>query len=133
MSKIPSPLLQMEILAGCLGGGIFPVPEEVVCSFSISFLTCFRLNTNLAYVSKLGEESAFVCNSFYLSKRVSLFFLDQDFFAALWLILSHFELSRIELPKLTLSILMEIVTIVVVLVDQFDFLHAPQAHKALAL
>ena len=43
------------------------------------------------------------------------------FFATLLLILSHFELSRIELPKLTSGILMEIVTILVVLVDQFYF------------
>ena len=35
------------------------------------------------------------------------------------LILSYLELSRIELPKLTPSILMEIVTSPVVLVDQF--------------
>ena len=39
----------------------------------------------------------------------------------LLLILSNFELSRIELPKLASSILMEIVTIQVVLVDQFYF------------
>ena len=46
--------------------------------------------------------------------------------ATLLLILSHFELSRIELPKLTSSILMEIVTILVVLVDQFySYMHQP--------
>ena len=119
MSKIPSPLLQMEGLARCLGGCIFPVPEEVVCSFSISILICFRLNTNLVYVSKLGEEGAIVCNYLFTSQRESHSFPDQDVFATLWLILSHFELLRIELPKLTSSILMEIVTILIVLVDQF--------------
>ena len=33
VSKIRSPLLQMESLTRCLGGCIFPVPEEVACSF----------------------------------------------------------------------------------------------------
>ena len=49
------------------------------------------------------------------------------------IILSHMELSRIDLPKLTSSIFMEIVTIPVVLVDEFYFyMHAPP-HKGLAL
>ena len=43
------------------------------------------------------------------------------FFAIPSLILPQWKLSRTELPKLTSSILMEIVTIPVVLVDQFDF------------
>ena len=46
---------------------------------------------------------------------------DRDFFAALLLILSYFELSRTELPKLISIILMEIVTLLVVLDDQFYF------------
>ena len=37
------------------------------------------------------------------------------------IILSHLELLRIDLPKLNSSILMEIVTIPVVLVDEFYF------------
>ena len=42
------------------------------------------------------------------------------------IILSHLELLRIYLPKLTSSILMEIVTISVVLVDEFYFyIHHP--------
>ena len=44
-----------------------------------------------------------------------------DFFAIPSLILSHLELSRTDLPKLTLSILMKTVTIPVVLVDEFYF------------
>ena len=49
-----------------------------------------------------------------------------DFFAIPSLILFHFELSRIDLPKLTSSILMEIMAIPVVLVDQFYFfIHQP--------
>ena len=63
----------------------------------------------------------------YTSQRESHSVPDRNCFAILLLISSHFELSRIELPKLTSSILMEIVTILVVL-----FLHAPSAHKALA-
>ena len=42
------------------------------------------------------------------------------------IILFHLELSRIDLPKLTSSILMEIVTILVALVDEFCFyMHHP--------
>ena len=72
-----------------------------------------------------------VFNYLFTSQRESHCFPDRDFFATLLLILSHFELSRIELPKLTLSILMEIVTLLVVLFDQFNFLHATSAHEAL--
>ena len=43
------------------------------------------------------------------------------FFAITSVILSHLELLRIELPNLTLIILMEIVPIPVVLFDQFYF------------
>ena len=81
----------------------------------------------MAYVSKLEEESVVVYNNLFTSQRESHSVPDRDFFATLLLISSHFELSRIELPKLTSSILMEIVTILVVL-----FLQAPSAHKALA-
>ena len=42
------------------------------------------------------------------------------------IILSHLELLRIDLPKLTSSILMETVTISFVLVDEFFFhMHHP--------
>ena len=94
--------------------------------FSISFLIYFGLNTNLACVSKLGEEGLVVYDYLFTSQRESHSVPDRDFFATLLLISSHFELSRIELPKLTSSILMEIVTILVVLVDQFYFyMHQP--------
>ena len=123
MSNIPSLPLQMESLARCLGGCVFPVPEEVVCSF---FNILFGLNTYLAYVSKFGEEGVVVYNYLFTCQRESHSIPDRDFFATLLLILSHFELSRIELPKLTSSILMEIVTILVFLVDQFYFyMHQP--------
>ena len=80
----------------------------------------------MAYVSKLGEEGLVVYDYLFTSQRECHFVPDRDFFATLLLISSHFELSRIELPKLTSSILMEIVTILVVLVDQFYFyMHQP--------
>ena len=121
MSKIPSPPLQMESLARCLGGYIFPVPEGVICSFFDIFLIYFGLNLNLAYVIKLGEEGVVVEDYLFTSQRKSHSVPDRDYFATILLILSHFELLRIELPKLTSSILMEIVTILAVLVDQFYF------------
>ena len=62
-----------------------------------------------------------VYNYLFTSQRESRSVPDRDFFATLLLISSHFVLSRIELPKLTSSILMEIVTILVVLDDQFFF------------
>ena len=94
--------------------------------FLIFFLIYFGLNTNLAYVSKLGEEGLVIYDDLFTSQRESHFVPDRNFFATLLLISSHFELSRIELLKLTSSILMEIVTILVVLVDQFYFyMHQP--------
>ena len=91
--------------------------------FSISFLIYFGLNTNLAYVSKLEEEGLVVYNYLFNSQRETHSLPDRDFFATLLFISSHFELSRIELPTLNSSILMEIVThaILVFLVDQFYF------------
>ena len=80
----------------------------------------------MAYVSKLGEEGLVVYDYLFTSQREPHFVPDRDFFATILLISSHFELLRIELPKLTSSILMEIVTILVVLVDQFYFyMHQP--------
>ena len=55
----------------------------------------------------------------FTSQRESHSVPDMDFFIISSLRLPHLELSRTELPKLTLSILMEILTIPVVLVDQF--------------
>ena len=84
------------------------------------------LNTNLVFVSKFGGEGLVVFDYLFTSQRESHSVPDRDFFATLLLISSHFELSRIELPKLTSSILMEIVTILVVVFDQFYFhMHQP--------
>ena len=98
----------------------FPVPEKIVYSFPNFPFDIFWNSTNLAYVSQLGEED-FVYNYLFTSERESHFVPDMDFFAIPSLILSHLELSKIELLKLTSSILMETVTIPVVLVDQFYF------------
>ena len=101
----------------------FLFQRKLYVLFSISFLLYFGLNTNLTYVSKLGEEGLVVYDYLSTSQREFHCLSDRDFFAALLLISSHFGLSRIELPTLTSSILMEIEThaILVVLVDQFYF------------
>ena len=64
----------------------------------------------MAYVSKLGEESL-VYDYFFTSQEETHSVPDMDFFAIPLLILSHLELLRIDLRKLTSSILMKIVTI----------------------
>ena len=74
----------------------------------------------LAYVLLLGEENL-ISDYLFTSERVSHSAPDMDFFVLPSLILSHLELSRIELPKLSSSILIEIVTIPVALIDQFYF------------
>ena len=74
----------------------------------------------MAYVSKLGEEGL-VYDYFLTSEEETHSVPDMDFIAIPSLILSYLELSRIELPKLTSSIFMGIVTIPVGLVDQFYF------------
>ena len=79
----------------------------------------------MAYVSKLGEEGL-VYDYFLTSEEETHSVPDMDFIAIPSLILSHLELSRIELPKLTSSMLMEIVTIPVILVYKIDFyMHQP--------
>ena len=69
---------------------------------------------------QLGGEDL-VYDYLFTSQRESHTVSDMDFFAITSLISSHLELSRIELPKLTSSSLMEIVTIPVVLIDRFFF------------
>ena len=72
------------------------------------------------YESQLCKEDL-VYDYFFTSQRESHSVPDMNSFATPSLILSHLELSRIELPKLTSSILMEVVTIQVGLVNQFYF------------
>ena len=120
-------LSKWKVSLGVWEVAFFLFQRKLYALFStIAFLIYFGLNTNLAYVSKLGEEGVVVYNYLFTSQRESHSVPDRDFFATLLLISSNFELSRIELPKLTSCILMEIVTILVVLVDQFYFyMHQP--------
>ena len=74
----------------------------------------------MAYVSQLGDEDL-VSNYLFTSQREFHSVPDMDFFAIPSFILSDLELSRIDLPKLTSNIFMEIVTILVVLFDEFYF------------
>ena len=76
--------------------------------FSISFFI-FWNSINLAYVSQLGDEYL-IFDYLFTSQRESLSVPDMDSFALPLLILSHLELSRIDLAKLISSILMKIVT-----------------------
>ena len=104
----------------------FRLQRKFFVLFPISFLIYFGLNTDLVYLSKFGEEGLVVTDYPFTSQRESHSVPDRDFFATILLILSYFELSRIEFPKLTSYILTEIVTILVVLVDQFCFyMHQP--------
>ena len=79
----------------------------------------------MVYISRLGEEDL-VYDYLSTSQRESHSVSDVDFFPILLLMLPHMELLRIELLKLTSSILMEIVSVPIVLVDQFYFyMHQP--------
>ena len=79
--------------------------------FSISCLI-FCNSINLAFVSQLRNEDL-VSDYIFISQRESQSVPDMG-------------LSRIDLPKLTSSILMKTVTIPVVLIDEFYFyIHHP--------
>ena len=104
----------------------FPVPEEVVCSFFNIVFDIFWAKYKFGLCIKTWRREFGFLRLSFTSQGESHSVPDRIFFATLLLILSHFELSRIELPKLTSSILMEIVTIIVALVDQFYFyMHQP--------
>ena len=113
----------MESLTRCLGGCIFPVLEEVVCSFFNILFDIFWAKYKFGLCIKTYRRGCGCLhyNCLFTSQRESHSVADRDFFAALSLILSHFLLSRIVLTELTSSILMKIVTILAVLVDQFYF------------
>ena len=99
----------------------FPFPDEIVCSFFNFLFDIFWNSTNLAYVTQLGEDDL-VCD--YL-KRVSACFVYGLFYCT-FIYFVPFGLIENRVTKSNLSILMEIVTIPVVLVDQFHFyMHQP--------
>ena len=124
LSKIPSLPLQMESWTQYLGGCIFSCSiGNCIFFFSISFLI-FWNSIHLTHVSQLGNEDL-VDDYIFTSQRESHSLPDMDF-CYTFNFLSHKDLLRIDLPKLTSSILMEIVTISVVLVDEFYFyMHHP--------
>ena len=88
MPKIPSPIIQM--VSRCLGGRVF---------FHFQRKLCIIFWWIIFWIRRFGLQL-----SFYLIKKVSLCFR-YGFFAIHSLILSHLELSGIELLKLTPSIL----------------------------
>ena len=101
MSKISSPLVKMESWTTCQGGCILSLSR----GNHIFFFRVFWNSTNLTYVPQFRLE---VLAYDYLFQRQSHSDPDMDFFALPSLILFRLELSRIELPKLTPRILMEI-------------------------
>ena len=116
MAKISSPLFKMEkSWTTCQGGCIFfPVPEEII----YSFLVYFGILQIWPMYHSLDKRVWLTITPFKESHSDP----DMDFFAMSSFILLHLELSRIELQKLTPSILMEIFVISFVLVDQFFFI-----------
>ena len=78
----------------------FPVPDEIICSFFNFLFDIFWNSINLAYVTQLGEEDL-VYDYPFTSQRESRTVLNMDSFAVPSFILSHLDLLRIELPKLT--------------------------------
>ena len=115
-------------LARCLGGCIFSCSRGSCMFFFNIVFDIVWANYKFGVCIKTWRRGFGCLRLSFTSQRESQSVPDRDFLATLLLILSHFELLRIELPKSTPSILWEIETILVVLVDQF---YTP-AHKALA-
>ena len=84
MSKIPSPPLQLESLARCLGDCIFPVPEEVACSFFNILFDIFWAKYKFGLCIKTWRRG-FGCLrlSFYLSR---FFCYTIAYFVPFWVI-----------------------------------------------
>ena len=118
MSKIPSPLIPIDSWARGLGSRIF----SCFSRNHILFFVIFWNSTNLAMYHCLNKRVWFAI-IFYLSKRFSICF--RYGFSFYCYTLTYFvilmKLSRIELPKLTPSILMEMLIILFLLVDRFYF------------
>ena len=97
----------------------FLFQRKLYILFSISFLI-FWNSINLAYEYHSLETRIWFLIIF-LPLKESLTLFQIWVFAIPSIILPHLRLSRIDLPKLTSSILMDIVTIPVLLVDEFYF------------
>ena len=119
ISKIPSPLVEMESWTRRLGGHIFSCSREN----HIFFFGIIWNSTNLACVPQFRWECLVYDYPFL---RGSHSVPDMDFFCYTVTYFVPLELSRIELLKLIRSILMDILIISFVLVDQFYFyMHQP--------
>ena len=117
MSKIPIPLIQMESWTRCVRGSFYLLaPEEIVYSFLVYFVI---VQTWSIYHS-LDKQVWLLIMFLPLKESLTLFKIWISF-AIPSLFLSDLELSRIELPTLTPSTLMEILIISFVVFDQFYF------------
>ena len=117
MSKIPIPLIQMESWTRCVRGSFYLLaPEEIVYSFLVYFVI---VQTWSIYHS-LDKQVWLLIMFLPLKGSLTLFNIWISF-AIPSLFLSDLELSRIELPTLTPSTLMEILIISFVVFDQFYF------------
>ena len=117
MSKIPIPLIQMESWTRCVRGSFYLLaPEEIVYSFLVYFVI---VQTWSIYHS-LDKKVWLLIMFLPLKESLTLFNIWISF-AIPSLFLSDLELSRIELPTLTPSTLMEILIISFVVFDQFYF------------
>ena len=117
MSKIPIPLIQMESWTRCVRGSFYLLaPEEIVYSFLVYFVI---VQTWSIYHS-LDKQVWLLIMFLPLKESLTLFNIWISF-AIPSLFLSDLELSRIELPTLTPSTLMEILIISFVVFDQFYF------------
>ena len=114
MSKIPSLPLQMESLAMCLGSCIF-FCSKGGCMFvfwaKYKFGLCIK-------TWRRGFGCSRLC--LYLSKRVSLI-SRWEFFCYAIAYFAPFWVIKNRVTKIYFKYFMEIVTILVVLVDQFYF------------
>ena len=117
MSKIPIPLIQMESWTRCVRGSFYLLaPEEIVYSFLVYFVI---VQTWSIYHS-LDKQVWLLIMFLPLKESLTLSNIWISF-AIPSLFLSDLELSRIELPTLTPSTLMEILIISFVVFDQFYF------------
>ena len=118
MSKISSPPIQMESWSSCLGGGIFSVSQEIVYSFKL-FFDLFWNNIWPMYHS-LDKRFTIIFFTIiglrlsFTSQIVSHCVPDMNFFIIPSIILSQWELSMIELPKLILLAFFDSLKVVLV-------------------
>ena len=111
MSKIPSPLVHMESWARRPGGCIFFLFHRK------SYILFWYILENYKFGYSLDKRVWFAIIFLPLKESLTL----SEIWSFFLLYLPLFSLSRIELPKLTPSILMEFLIISFALVDQFYY------------